>query len=177
MIAHGHGDVKYAHYALDLYPADSNHTIGSFAKLLRDLEKRPSYTSRLLFENLGSTPLYEAVLDGKYVCMHSLLEPHSEDVIATNFPQTLCVQLDNYAKDNKSRYVFANWSLLVAKGIFKEMFVSFLLVGYIHNDIDAFFGRWSMKLREEDFLTIPLLMKSYMDLESVPIIPYDRGGS
>ena len=49
MIAHGYGNVKYAHYALDLYLADSNHTIGSFAKVLHDLEKPPSYSSRLLF--------------------------------------------------------------------------------------------------------------------------------
>lgn len=39
MIAHGHGDVRYAHYALDLYPADSNHRVGSIARLLRDLER------------------------------------------------------------------------------------------------------------------------------------------
>jgi len=29
-----------------------------------------------------------------------------------------------------------------------------------------------MKLREEDFPTIPLLMKSYMNLENVPVIPH-----
>jgi hypothetical protein len=82
------------------------------------------------------------------------------------------VQLDNCAKDNKNKYVFAYWLLLVAKDIFKEVFVSFLLVGHTQHDIDASFGRWSMKLREEDFPTIPLLMKSYMDLENVPIIPH-----
>ena len=38
MIAHGHGDVRYAHYGLDIYPMNPNHTIGSIAKLLRDLE-------------------------------------------------------------------------------------------------------------------------------------------
>jgi hypothetical protein len=64
---------------------------------------------------------------------------------------------------------------LVVKGIFKEVFISFLLVGHTHDDIDGSFGRWSMKLREEDFPTIPLLMKSYMNLENVPVIPYDRG--
>ena len=41
MLAHGHGDKKYAHYALDVYAADSNQTIGSIAKLLRDLENPP----------------------------------------------------------------------------------------------------------------------------------------
>ena len=46
MLAHGHGDVRYAHYGLDLYPHNANYTVrldanyivGSFAKLLRDLE-------------------------------------------------------------------------------------------------------------------------------------------
>ena len=66
MTTHGQSDVKFVHYALDLYPAESNHMIRSFARLLRYLEKLPSYFSRVLFENTGSTPLYEAVLDGKY---------------------------------------------------------------------------------------------------------------
>lgn len=34
MLAHGHGDIIYAHYALGLYLVDSNHTIGSIAKFL-----------------------------------------------------------------------------------------------------------------------------------------------
>jgi hypothetical protein len=34
MIVHGHGDIRYAHYGLDLYPIDSNHTVGSVAKVL-----------------------------------------------------------------------------------------------------------------------------------------------
>ena len=172
MIVHGYNDIKFVHYALDLYTVDSNHTIWSFAKLVCDLEKPPSYSSRLLFENLGSTPLYETVLDGNDVCLHSLPEPPSEDVNATNLPPTLRIQLDNCANDNKNRYVFVYWLLLVAKGIVKEVFLSFLLVGHTHDDIDASFGRWSMKLREEDFPTIPLLMKSYMDLENVSVIPH-----
>ena len=52
------------------------------------------------------------------------------------------------------------------------MFVFFFMVGYTEYNIDASFGRWSMKLHEEDFSTIPLLMKSYMDLDNVPVIPH-----
>jgi hypothetical protein len=44
MLAHGHGDVKYAHYSLDLYPIDDNHMIGSIAKLLHDLEEPPIHS-------------------------------------------------------------------------------------------------------------------------------------
>jgi hypothetical protein len=72
------------------------------------------------------------------------------------------VQLDNCWKDNKSRYVFCFWSLLVTKGILEEVFVLFLLVGHTHEDIDATFGRWSMKLHENDYPTLPSLMQSFM---------------
>ena len=34
MLAHGHADVQYAHYGLDVFSHDSNYTIGSMAKLL-----------------------------------------------------------------------------------------------------------------------------------------------
>ena len=34
MLAHGHGDVCYAHYGLDIFAHDANYTVGSFAKLL-----------------------------------------------------------------------------------------------------------------------------------------------
>ena len=39
MIAHGHGDVRYAHYGLDIFFHDSNYTVGSIARLLRDIER------------------------------------------------------------------------------------------------------------------------------------------
>jgi hypothetical protein len=45
MNAHGYGDVRYAHYGLDIYPSDSNHTVGSIAKPLRDLESPPMYST------------------------------------------------------------------------------------------------------------------------------------
>lgn len=39
-------------------------------------------------------------------------------------------------------------------------------------NIDASFGHWSMKLYEDDFPTIPLLMKLYMDLNNMLVIPH-----
>ena len=64
MIAHGHGDVQYAHYGLDIYPSDLNHTIGSIAKLLWDLESPQVYSTRQLFAGGGSFPLFQALLTG-----------------------------------------------------------------------------------------------------------------
>ena len=82
------------------------------------------------------------------------------------------VLLDNCVKDNKNKYISSYWSLSVAKGIFKEVFVSFLLVGHMNNDIDASLEWWSMKLQEEDFPTIPLLIKSYMNLKNILVISH-----
>ena len=72
MIAHGHGDIRYAHYGLDIFPTDSNHTVGSIAKLLRDLELPPKYSSRELFSRSSSTPLFTALLVGAEMCTSSL---------------------------------------------------------------------------------------------------------
>jgi hypothetical protein len=55
--------------------------------------------------------------------------------------------------------------------VFEEIQVFLMLVGHTHDDIDASFGRWSMKLRENDYPTIPMLMKSCMDLDEDPVIP------
>jgi hypothetical protein len=46
--------------------------------------------------------------------------------------------------------------------------VNFLLVGQTHEDIDAMFGRWSRRLRENDYPRLPL--KSFMDAETEPVI-------
>jgi len=44
-IAHGHGDVPYVHYSLDIFFHDSNYIVGSFVKLLQDFELLPKYSS------------------------------------------------------------------------------------------------------------------------------------
>jgi hypothetical protein len=54
--------------------------------------------------------------------------------------------------------------------VFWEVYVNFMLVGHTHDDIDALFGRWSMRLQKHDYPIVPLLMKSFMDGESIPVI-------
>jgi hypothetical protein len=172
IFAHGHGDGKYAHYNLDVFPSDSNFTIGSIAKLLRDLEDPPAKSSRCLFRESGSTELYRALLHGSKICTQCLGDIPSEPIEAQPLPPVLHVQMDNSWRENKNRYVFCFWSLLVARRIVKEVVVSFMIVGHTHDDLDASFGRWSMHLREEDHATLPSLMQSYMKLERGPFIPH-----
>ena len=172
MLAHGHGDVRYVHYGLDLYPHDANYTVGSIAKLLQDLELPPKSSSRHLYANSRSSPLYEALLRGAEVCESSLPPSLAHPLPATPLPPILNVQMDNATGDNKNRFVFCFWSLFVANKIFREVYVNFMIVGHTHDDIDALFGRWSMALKKESFPTIPLLMKSFMDVEAVLTIPH-----
>ena len=173
MIAHGHGDVRYAHYGLDIFPTNSNHTIGSIAKLLRDLEEPPRNSSRKLFsEEDTQSPLTKAVLQGSESCLDSLLPLPEVLVPAQSLPPVLVLQLDNASGDNKNRWVFAFCSLLIYKGIFREVYINFLIVGHTHEDIDAMFGRWSERLKTNNYPTVPRLMKSFMECEAHPVIPH-----
>ena len=104
--------------------------------------------------------------------MDPLGPPLDIPIPAKLLPPILNVQMDNGISDNKNRYVFCFWSLFVAKCIFRKVYVNFILVGHTHDDIVALFGRWSMALQKESFPTIPLLMKSFMKNETVPIIPH-----
>jgi hypothetical protein len=141
ILAHGHGDVRYAHYGLDLFEHDANYTVGSFAKLLRDLERPPKSSTHSLFDGSKSSPLFEAVLSGAEMCEVALPPLLGAPCPTTPLPPILNVQMDNAAGDNKNRFVFYFWSLLVAKRIFREVYVNFMLVGHTHDDIDALFRR------------------------------------
>ena len=44
MIAYDHGDVCYTHFGFDIFPSDSNHIVGSIAKLVH-LELPPKHSS------------------------------------------------------------------------------------------------------------------------------------
>jgi hypothetical protein len=109
-------------------------------------------------------------LDVVKVCNSLPPPPQSESVVPRALLPVLHLQLDNACSDNKNRYTFCFFLLLVANGVFREVYVNFMLVGHTHEDIDALFGRWSMRLRKHDYPTVPLLMKSFMDGESIPVI-------
>ena len=172
MIAHGHGDVRYAHYSLDMFVHDSNYTISSIEILLCDLELPPKSSSRELFVGSRSTNLFKAILKGMEMYKASLPPLPEVLVPATPLPPILNIQMDNATGDNKNRYVFCFWSLLVAKKIFCEGYVNFMIVGHMHDVIDALFGRWSIALKKESSSRVPLLMKSFMDVEFIPTIPH-----
>jgi len=167
MIAHQHGNVRYAHYGMVIFPTDSNHTIGSIAKLLHDLEALPKKSWQMLF-----FALKKALLNTSKICIDSFFPPLEELLLAQPLPPILTLQLDNASRDNKNQWVFAFCSLLVYKGIFYEVYINFLIVEHTHEDIDALFGQWSSKLKTNNYPTLPRLMKSFMDCETHLVIPH-----
>jgi hypothetical protein len=142
MIAHGHGDKKYAQYSNELWPNDPNFTIGSLLWLLSTLEKALACESKMLFEHPTQNALFTCLLQGKSCCIIELKTP-SESVGPKLLPKKILLQMDNYVKDNKKWYLLAFLSLLMAREVFE--LVGFLMVGHTHEYID---GCLSKKLRK-----------------------------
>jgi hypothetical protein len=130
------------------------------------------YSTWQLFAGGGSSLLFQALLTGADMCKGSLPPAAANPIMAALLPPVLNVQLDNACSDNKNQYVFNFFFLLVQKGVFRDVYVNFLLVGHTHKDIDAIFGRWSYRLRANDYPTLPMLMKLFMDTEKQPLIPH-----
>ena len=65
-------------------------------------------------------------------------------------PPTLRIQADNYTRENKNIYMFALCAALVGLGFFKEVELSFLIVGHTHEDIDQRFSCISNTLKRSD---------------------------
>ncbi len=147
MIAHGHGNEKYAQYSNELWPNDPNCTIGSFLWLLWTLEKALACESKILFEHPTQNALFTGLLQGKSCCIIELKTP-SESVGPKLLPNLFLLQMDNYVKDNKNRYLLAFLLLLTTREVFEEVRLGFLMVGHTHEDIDGCFGYLSKKLRK-----------------------------
>ena len=130
MMAHRHGDERYAHYALHMYHGDCNHIVDSFARPLRDLEESPMSSSHYFFHGTERSPLYRIVLHGSDIYLKGLQAPSTKLIPAIRLPCVLHVRLVNCWKDNKCRFVRTFWFILMMKGIFMEVHVSYLLVGH-----------------------------------------------
>jgi hypothetical protein len=65
-------------------------------------------------------------------------------------PPTLRIQADNCTRENKNIYMFALCTVLVGLGFFREVELSFLIVGHTHEDIDQRFSCISNTLKRSD---------------------------
>ncbi len=79
--------------------------------------------------------------------------------------------MDNYVKDNQNRHLLGFLSLLMARDVFKEVKLGFLVVGHTHEDIDGCFGYLLEKLREENNYILTNLMRTFMISQEKLFIP------
>jgi hypothetical protein len=77
-------------------------------------------------------------------------------------PEIFLLQIYNYVKDNKNRYLLAFLSLLMTREVFEEVKLGFLVVGHTHEDTDGCFGYLSKKLKKQNNYTLANLMKAFM---------------
>jgi hypothetical protein len=78
-------------------------------------------------------------------------------------PETLHIQMDNTAKDNKNHYLLGFCAMLIAEHVFTEVVVFFLPVGHTHQDIDQTFSCISHALSQGGAYSLPHLMKIAKD--------------
>ena len=62
-------------------------------------------------------------------------------------------------------------SILIHRGVFKELQVGFLLVEHTHKDIDAYFRHLSRNLKNQYLFVVANLMKAFMELQKLSFIP------
>ncbi len=79
--------------------------------------------------------------------------------------------MDNYVKDYKNHHLSMFLSLLIAKEVFKEVQLGFLVIGHTHEDIDENFGHSSKKLRKLNNYVIANFMKAVIFSHDHPFTP------
>ncbi|KAL3697530.1 hypothetical protein R1sor_011606 [Riccia sorocarpa] len=157
----------------------------SIAKYLRDCEDFDGdMREDLVFEKELHHPLLKAFMNKdiftKTVAAATTLLPYQQASTSTNsnpadkpfnkLPPTFYMQLDNSGKDNKNWVLMAFFSELVARGVFKTMFLYFLIVGHTHEDVDSFFSKVNRALSFQHISNIPQLM-AVMEAEEKKALP------
>jgi hypothetical protein len=93
MIAHGHSNVNYAHYVLDMYPSDVNFTITSIMKLLCQLEVQLVYSSQHIYISSIGDPLHDALVIGVEKCSGALPFQPLDIIPPMGLPSLLLIQM------------------------------------------------------------------------------------
>jgi hypothetical protein len=73
-----------------------------------------------------------------------------EEERAEGLPEVLYLQMDNCARENKNTYLLTYCAWLVERGVFKEIFVSFLPVGHTHFDPDQLASRIAQGVKHKN---------------------------
>lgn len=67
---------------------------------------------------------------------------------------TMYIQVDKCPLENNNRYIFAYIKRFVARGVFRNVEVSFHPIGHTHDNIDQTFSKTSVRLRSVGAITL-----------------------
>jgi hypothetical protein len=87
-------------------------------------------------------------------CLQDTLKHAEAEIYLNGLPETLYIQLDNYFRENKNTYVFSYLCWLVERGVFTQIFVSYLPTGHTHFPPDQVASRIAEYIRYRDVKTI-----------------------
>ena len=92
--------------------------------------------------------------------LHDCLAAVAKEDGPSRAPHTLFVQVDNTTKQCKGRFLMGWLGYLVLRGVFAEVYASFLPVGHTHEDVDQWFGCLARHLRSVDAPTMDALLEA-----------------
>ncbi len=116
-------------------------------QLFRTLEKDLVNESMIFFEHEPQNAFFQRLMHGGSYCL-AILKAPKNFTGAKSLLRKLLLQMDNCVKDNKNHHLLAFLSFLIAREVFEEVQLRFLVVGHTHEDIDGSFGYLSKKLKE-----------------------------
>ena len=102
-----------------------------------------------------------------------LAECHDLSNDPLDMPQHIIFQFDN-CPENKNKFVFAYFALLVQEGHFTKIEVFFLIVGHTHASIDQYFSVISRQIYWCNFLGSPLALEQLLSRESFDMFSWSR---
>jgi hypothetical protein len=149
MIAHGHGNERYAQYDYDLWPNDPNSIVGSLLHLFQTWKKLQFVNQKSCLSTFCKNTFRAHLLQGKPCCIYELKTP-SQTIGPKPLSKNLLLQMNNCVKDNKNRYLLTFLSSLTTREVFEEVKLGFLVVDHTHEDIDKCFGYLSKKMRKQN---------------------------
>ncbi len=90
-----------------------------------------------LISKLGknSTNIFFACLLQGKLCYTSKLKTPSQVVGPKPLFELFLLQMDNYAKDNKNRYLLSFLSLLITREVFENVKLGLIVVSHTHENI------------------------------------------
>eukprot|EP00058_Branchiostoma_floridae_P005491 XP_002590979.1 hypothetical protein BRAFLDRAFT_69470 [Branchiostoma floridae] len=129
------------------------HFVGDKSKDLSTADQMKVHVSGIISHGHGLRSTYVDFFEYSHdsnLTLNLLLKLLGKLSTRNPLPPILFIQADNCYRENKNKYMLAFLDMLVHMRIFREIQLSFLMVGHTHEDIDQMFSRVADKLRHQE---------------------------